>query len=327
MKIGVGRWFGGVAVSLAIGLALSGAAASQELVKLRLAKSVAGSIAFAGLELGQKTGIWKKHGFDVEVFTFGGDAQMQQAFVSGSIDFGLGSGPGMGFHAKGVPAVAVAALAGPPLNMSFLVRKDDNAINTGADIKGKRVGVTTIGSLTDWLARQYSLKMGWGPDGVEIVAAGGIKARLASMMSGEVPVQVSSVPSANEVVEAGEGKIVALLGEMVPDFHTHVIFASTDMVENNPQRVSEFLKAWFEIVQYMRDNRPETVKNAAQIMEVRESVIEASYDDEMHMLSDDGAFNPAAIEVIRNSFVDLGILDTVPEAKEIYTDKFVPVKR
>jgi NitT/TauT family transport system substrate-binding protein len=46
----------------------------------------------------------------------------------------------------------------------------------------------------------------------------------------------------------------------------------------------------------------------------------------MRMLSSDGAFDPAAIELIRHSLVDLGIVETMPEAKSMYTDRFVPVK-
>jgi hypothetical protein len=42
--------------------------------------------------------------------------------------------------------------------------------------------------------------------------------------------------------------------------------------------------------------------------------------------SNDGAFDPAAIDVIRRSLKELGILPAVPEAKSIYNDRFVPVR-
>jgi ABC-type nitrate/sulfonate/bicarbonate transport system substrate-binding protein len=87
-----------------------------------------------------------------------------------------------------------------------------------------------------------------------------------------------------------------------------------------------FLRAWFRTAAYMRDNRAETVKFIAQTMKLPESVIEASYDYEISMLSYDGAFNPKAIETIRFSLKDLGILDRVPEAKELFMPGFAPVK-
>ena len=45
------------------------------------------------------------------VDAFNGDARMQQGLTSDSIDVGIGSGPGMAFMVKGVPAKAVFAMA------------------------------------------------------------------------------------------------------------------------------------------------------------------------------------------------------------------------
>jgi hypothetical protein len=59
---------------------------------------------------------------------------------------------------------------------------------------------------------------------------------------------------------------------------------------------------------------------------VRESIASKIYDTQIGSFSSDGAWDPAAIDVIRNSLKELGILDTVPDAKTIYNDRFVPVK-
>ena len=76
----------------------------------------------------------------------------------------------------------------------------------------------------------------------------------------------------------------------------------------------------------MRDNRADTVKFIAQTMKISEKVIDESYDYELKMLSMDGTFNPAAIEIIRQSLKDLGILDRIPETKELFQPGFAPVK-
>ena len=86
--------------------------------KIRVAKSVTQPLAFAPVDIGIEKKIWAKHGFAVEVLIFAGDAKMQQAFVAKAIDFGLGSGPAMGFIAKGVPAKAVGVVANEPLSMA-----------------------------------------------------------------------------------------------------------------------------------------------------------------------------------------------------------------
>jgi hypothetical protein len=76
----------------------------------------------------------------------------------------------------------------------------------------------------------------------------------------------------------------------------------------------------------MRANKEFTVKSEAKTVDVRESVVSKIYDTQIGSFSSDGAWDPAAIDVIRHSLKELGILDTVPEAKTLYNDKFVPVK-
>ena len=102
------------------------------------------------IDAGTKAGTWQKYGIEAERVEFAGDANMQQALTSASVDFGFGSGPGMAYHSKGVPAVAVAAIAGPPYSFVLMVRPN-SPLKSAADLKGRKVGVTTEGSVTQWL--------------------------------------------------------------------------------------------------------------------------------------------------------------------------------
>ena len=69
--------------------------------KVRVGKSVAIAWTFTPMDIGKEMGIWAKHGLDVEISSFGGDAKLQQAMAANGIDFGLGSGPGHGLRGKG----------------------------------------------------------------------------------------------------------------------------------------------------------------------------------------------------------------------------------
>ena len=132
--------------------------------KLRIGKAVPFAWTFTPIDVGIEAGIFAKHGLELTVTGFAGDARMQQGLVSDSIDMSLGSGPGMGFLAKGVPAKAVAAMAGAPMNMSMVVSYD-SPIKTLDDIKGKKIGITTVGSLTDWLLKRVRRGQEVGADG------------------------------------------------------------------------------------------------------------------------------------------------------------------
>ena len=119
---------------LAVAVASTAAAADR----VRVGKAVPFAWTFTPIDVGIAVGTFAKHGLELEVTGFAGDARLQQGLVSDSIDFGLGSGAGMGFLAKGVPAKAVAAMAGAPMNMSMVVSYD-SPIKTLDDIKGKKV--------------------------------------------------------------------------------------------------------------------------------------------------------------------------------------------
>jgi hypothetical protein len=86
------------------------------------------------------------------------------------------------------------------------------------------------------------------------------------------------------------------------------------------------LRGWFKTVAFMKANKAAVVKSAARVVDVRESIVSRIYDSQIGDFSVDGAWDPQAIDTIRNSLKDLGILNFVPEAKTIYNDKFVPVK-
>src|SRR5215475_1929180 len=314
----------GTAASLLAALVLCPCGA-HALDKVRLGKAVPNSFAFSTAEVGSEAGIFKEEGIEIEVTAFRGDAQLQQGLTAGSLEVGLGSGPGLGFRAKGAPAIGVAAMYGAPANLA-LALPFDTPVKTVADLKGKRIGVTTAGSLTDWLMRELSRQQGWGSDGIKIMALGQMQARLAAIQRGELDGMVIEAATGYELEEAGKARNFMLFGDIAKDFYTHVIFSTDDVVNNRPELLRRFLRGWFSTIAFMRANKDFVVATTARTIEVKPGIASRIYDAQMAGFSPDGAWSPVAIDVIRHSLKELGILATVPEAKAIYNDKFVPVK-
>jgi len=292
---------------------------------LKVGKAVFSSFPFAALDVGTDAGIWKTLNLDVEGIAFKGDAQVQEGLTAGSIDIGLGSGPAMAYRSKGVPAIAVAVMAGRPLDMALVVAKGSD-IKTLAALKGKRIGVTTAGSLTDWLARQVSTGQGWGSDGVVILPLGAMETRVSALGTGQIAASVHDLTEAYEIERVGKGTILTLFGDIVKDFDTHVIFAHDNVIAQRPQVLQRFLKGWFTTVGYMRKNKEASVKTIARVMHVDEAVVAKSYPADMAMMSNDGTFSQAALDVVRKSVADLGMYDQPLDPKNMYTTRFVPVK-
>ena len=300
------------------------ASSAQAADKIRLGKAQGAAWTFLAADLGVEQGIFAKYGLDVEVIDLTGDAKVQQAFAAGSIEFGLGSGPGMAFAAKGSPGIAVASYAGAPRNISAIVIAD-SPIKTVADLKGKLVSVSTAGSLTEWLAKQMALQEGWGPDGVKIAALGAIDAALAALKAHQVDAVILSTEAGFQLEERGAGRIVVGMDRYAPHFITHVVFAQKQLVATNPALVERFLKGFFATIAFIRANKEATSALAERLFHQSPTVARKSYDYELPMLQTDGRFDPQAVETLKQSFVDLGTLDHKPSNDELFTTRFVPV--
>src|SRR5580692_12505444 len=133
------RLGGACAAAALIGLILTDAASAQ--TTLRLGKAQANQFAFIPADIGVETGIFKKHGFDLDIAAFAGDVKMVQALTANSLDIALGGSPSFSAIVKGAPMKAVAVFSGAP-NIIMLTVLKDGPFKTVDDIKGHTVSVS-----------------------------------------------------------------------------------------------------------------------------------------------------------------------------------------
>jgi ABC-type nitrate/sulfonate/bicarbonate transport system substrate-binding protein len=302
-----------------------GGAGAADLPTVRVGKAQALSLAFLPLEIGTAAGIWKDVGINLSISALHGDPQVQQSLTAGSIDVGLGSGPGLGFIAKGVPAHGVAALAGAPDNMALIVGSA-STIKNARDLKGRRIAVSGHGSLTDWLVKQVAIAQGWPQDAIVSVPLGEINMYIAALKTGAVDGFVAPVEIGYDLEEKEQGRILLTFGSgVVKDFYSNIIYARDDFITNHPDLLKKFLLGWFRTVAHMQTHRSETIREAMTIEGMSEPAMQKSYDVLMPMLSKNGAFDRRALNHLAASFVDLGILDRAPDPAQLIDPRFVPV--
>jgi NitT/TauT family transport system substrate-binding protein len=288
---------------------------------LRVGKAVAGPFDFVPLDIGMAKGFFKAHGVDVTEVDFDGSAKLQQGLGADAIDVGLGSGPELAFVAKGNTDLAIAVFAGPPNSQVLIARSNIRGV---ADLKGKNIGISTVGSLTDWLLRELSRQRGWGPDGITGVALGSESGRTASLRAGSTDGMVIDVSTATKLEKQSAGKIIVHFGTVAPNFIIHAIFATNKAIAERPDALKRFLVGWFETIAWMRGNKDETVAIAAKAMHQDADIVAATYDATMNDFSTTGKFDAKALAVLAQSFVDMKMLPSAPDMSKLYTEKLLP---
>jgi len=304
---------------------LAGAPDARALDKVHVGNPSDIAWAFVPPYVGIEAGIFKKYGLEVEVTSFGGDQKMQQGLNAGSIDVGLGGGPAMGFVAKGAPVMAVAALFGPPKNISIVVPYD-SPIKSPSELKGKLISSSPVGSLTAWLLQRVSLDNGWGVDGIKIAALGGFEPGVAAMRTHQIDGMMSSVEGGLTLEEKKIGRNLTSMDKYAPNFITHVVFARRELLAKNPELINRFLKGLFATIAYMKTHKDETIKVSVAQMHESPAVAAKTYDDEINSFVPDGTFDPKAVEVIKQSFIEMGMLKEKPADNQMFTTQFLPVK-
>lgn len=310
---------------LLCGVALLLVAPAGAAEKLRVGKAVPFAWTFTPLDVGMQTGIFAKHGLEIEASAFGGDARMQQGLTSDSIDVGIGSGPGMAFMAKGVPAKGVFAMAGVPKNMAVMA-KYDLPVRSVDDLRGKKLGVTTVGSLTDWIGKRINLKKGWDTNGITTVPIGGMQPARAAVKTGQLDGYIGALESGYELEEHKEWRVITGAAPFVEDFITHVFFVRNDVIEKRPNVVRAYLQGWVDTIAFMKANKDKTVEITSKVINVSPSVVARAYDEQIGIFSMDGTFDPKAVTVLKQSFIEMGLLKEIPDDKVLFTTQFLPVK-
>ena len=301
------------------------ATAAQAQTKVRIGKPQAGTFQFLPVDIGIETGIFKKHGVDVELIDFGGGPRVQQALTAGALDLALGSGPELALAAKGTPEIGIAAMADAPYSVVLAVL--NGGPKTVADLKGKTVSISSKGSLTDWLGQNLSRQEGWGTDGIKLAPLGTTAAQMAALKTKQIDGMIVEANGGYRLEEEKTGRVLVQFGDRVKTFHIYIIYARKDFADKSPEAVRNFLAGWFETIDWMHNNRDKTIDILSHNAELSKYIATRDYDELKGMFNRTGKFNPEALKVLSRSFVEMGMLPKEPDVNSLITEKFLPAAK
>ncbi|HKT17589.1 MAG TPA: ABC transporter substrate-binding protein [Stellaceae bacterium] len=311
------------ALAVAAGVLVLAPMASAE-TTLTVGKAAANADPIIPVDVGYQLGIFKKHGLDVKIVTFQGGSKMAQAMAAGAIDIGDGAGTEMAFVAKGVPMRAVCESASTFPFLAIGVPWD-SPIKTVKELKGKKMGISSAGSLTDWLTRELESKEGWGPDSVKEVAIGnGAAGIVAAFRDHLVDADIGETALFLNMAEKQTGRLLIRVSDFEGSVASGTLYASNRLIDSDPEAIRTFLAAWIETLDYIRAHKAETVKIESRVTGNPEDVESKDYDLTIGMLTKTCKFDPQALATLRRSFVELKILSAPPDMSKLYTEAFIP---
>ena len=279
--------------------------------------------AFSLIDVGIRKGIFARHGLDVEVVEFNGGARMQQALAANSIDMGFAGSTDLAAIYKGAPAKAVAAIGGPPLDFGVTVRAD-GPIRTITDLRAKKIGVTTLASLTAWLTGEMSRQLGLGQRWRD---ARSRSDRCRPRCACCAPRRSMASPATWAMRCSSNGSATAACCcNSARSSRTSIrSWPTPATVRSRTARrpFAHFSRGWFDTLAYVRANKAESVKVSADVLGHEPALIERLYDQLTPGYSSDGRFLSDNMRgVARAMNEQYGVPESALAA--LYTEEFLP---
>ena len=312
-----------IVLSLAIVVAPLPAAADTSLL---VGRSVPTADAELAAQVALELGFFKKHGLDVKFVDFSGGSKLIQAMTSGAIGIGVGAATAMALVARGAPVLAVCETTATLPYFAVGVPWD-SPVRQLADLEGKKLAVSSLGSLTDWLAQELIRKEGWSGNTTPRVAIGGNPVAVAAAFRAHVvDAYIGGTINFQRMEQQQVGRLLTPVSTYMGRVASGGIYASQEMMTSDPASIRAFLAAWIETTAYMSAHKDETVRIETAFTGYPESLVAKEYDIDQGMFTKDCRFDAESVETLKQSFLELKLLDSPPDMSKLYTGAFLPKK-
>lgn len=239
---------------------------------------------------GVRFGLFREEGLDVQIVLMNGRL-VGPALLQGDLDFATLADTMMRAATTGLP-VKVIAFGGIRPALALNVRPE---IKTGADLKGKNIAVTSIGSTTDLVARE--IMRSFGISDREIITQG-----LGSQANNQTALRTGAVAAAlftppYDVIMEKEGfRVIAWAGDVVKEQLQAGLVTSDNKIARNPGQVKRMVRGFVKSLVFLRKEKTRTVEMIAKQWKIEPEIAEKSYQVMLKTFSANGAASDSAID-------------------------------
>ena len=259
-----------VLAALALLVGADRGAWSQETLKVAIPQRGAWDAGVA--ELGQRGGIFKKHGLDLEILYVQAGPESIQAVIGGSMDIATAAGvsAAVGTFAKGAPIRIIGSeMIGAP-DLYWYVPAS-SPIKKIEDFNGKTVAFSLTGSSSHAgllaLIAQYKLT-------AIPTSTGTIAATITQTMTGQVDVGFGAAPFGLDLAQDGKIRIIAT-GNDVASLRSRTVrvnLTNVNTLQKRGDTIVRFNRAYRETVAWMYSD-PAALKHYGEYSNLPEKIV------------------------------------------------------
>ncbi|HEY4408031.1 MAG TPA: ABC transporter substrate-binding protein [Xanthobacteraceae bacterium] len=266
-----------LAVATTALLSASPPAFADDLVKLTIGQR--GNWDTAISHLGDKAGIFKKHGLALEMIYTAGSGETLQPVIAGSVDFGLAVGTlgAMAAFSKGAPVRIIGAEATGAADYWYV--KASSPIKTLKDLNGRTIAYSTAGSSTESVVRAFIKENGL--TSAKAMSTGGAPSTMTAVMTDQVDAGWASPPGGLKEIDEGKIRLLARATDaaIVRGQTIRTIVASAQVLEKRKDVVERYMQAYRETIDYMYGDNPQVLKDYAAFAGVSEAMAKRVRDE------------------------------------------------
>jgi len=294
---------------------LQGATAEKSII---IGKAVRGAM-YAPVYIAEEKGFFAKRGLDSKVVTFSGGNNIN-ALMAGDIQFAALSPDSVirsslaGFKTKMIMGIVRG------LNLALAVQPD---IKSGADLKGKSIGISDFSGLP-YTALLLCLKeLGLKSEDVTFLRTGGKSLRYQALLSKRVHGAILDPPFTTMAQKEGFRLIVDLTPLNVPYLRTVIAVSEKSLVQDTVTLTS-FVEAVSQGIEFYRNksNKEENIRILAKYLRVplekNRAMVEEGYETYRDMTMNKPYPDPAGLQIILDT-----LAESNPNARGVNPAAFV----
>jgi len=292
---------------------------AQELVKVPV-QIPSITPAISAFAIARERGYYRQEGLDAQLIVMP-SALGTQALLGGNVRFSTAGGAGLLPILRGAPVRFMFTTFSRP--MFWLYARSD--IRSVENLKGKKVGVSSLGSGPDSLLREILKKYGLdGGRDVAIMAVGSGTARYFALQAGSVDAAMLSIPANLMAQEAGYRELVSFVDQEWIELQG-TVNVTDHLLASDPMLVEKFIRATLKGFIHFRDLRSQTIAILARFLRTKEESAARIYDLMRPSLTQDGIVSEEVQRKSLEHIVDRAGLKEPPRLEKIF-DYSVAVK-